>query len=186
MTDEDHPTDELNPRQIRFCQEYIVDLNATQAYIRAGYEAVSADSNSIRLLRGNDRVKAYIAQLQEERAIRTRITADSVLVTLDAMRRTTVKDLFEDGDRMRRISDLTDEAAMSIAGIKFTQTRSPSSDTENPQYDDVIDVKMVDRKGVTELLGKHLNLFTDRKEIVHDGSAEVRVIEVPAKAKLPE
>lgn len=55
----------LTPKQKRFCEEYIKDLNATQAYIRAGYSARSADSLSSRMM-GNDRISLYIAELQEK------------------------------------------------------------------------------------------------------------------------
>lgn len=53
----------LSPRRERFVQEYLIDLNATQAAIRAGYAANSADVQGTRLL-GNDSVRAVIAARQ--------------------------------------------------------------------------------------------------------------------------
>jgi len=55
----------LNDKQMRFCQEYIIDGNATQAYIRAGYDASSANANGNRLIL-NDSILSYIAELQAE------------------------------------------------------------------------------------------------------------------------
>ena len=60
---------ELTPKQDRFCREYMVDLCATQAAIRAGYSEKTAYSQGGRLLR-NVEVKAAIAELQEAAAER--------------------------------------------------------------------------------------------------------------------
>lgn len=68
----------LNERQKRFCEEYIVDLNATQAAIRAGYSEKTAASTAARLLR-NVKVQKYIAQLQAERGRRLQVTQDDVI-----------------------------------------------------------------------------------------------------------
>lgn len=68
----------LNERQKRFCEEYIVDLNATQAAIRAGYSEKTAASTAARLLR-NVKVQKYIAQLQAERGQRLQVTQDDVI-----------------------------------------------------------------------------------------------------------
>ena len=161
----------LTDKQVRFCQEYIIDLNAMQAYIRAGYEERSAEANAYRLM-GNDGVKAYIQELMDLRAERLRITADEVLVGLDRMRRATVKQLFDGQDRVLRVSEWDDEFARAVNSIKFTKQQAADYTNENPVYDDVVDVKLVDKKGVTELLGKHLKLFTDKVE--HSGAVAIR------------
>ena len=69
-----------NPRHERFCQEYLIDLNATKAYLRAGYSVkdAAAAACSSRLLT-TAKVAARVAALQHERAERTQITADRVL-----------------------------------------------------------------------------------------------------------
>jgi phage terminase small subunit len=71
---------DLNPKQKRFCEEYIIDLNASAAYKRAGYDATGAvaDANASRLLR-NARVKEYIDKLQSKRSHDTGITSERVL-----------------------------------------------------------------------------------------------------------
>lgn len=68
----------LTPKQQRFVEEYLVDLNATQAAIRAGYSARTAQEQSSRLL-SNAMVAAAIAKAKEERAEATKITAQWVL-----------------------------------------------------------------------------------------------------------
>jgi phage terminase small subunit len=70
--------DELNEKQLQFCREFIIDLNATQAAIRAGYSANSASQQGSALL-GNPKVSVKIAELKQERCQETKITANWVL-----------------------------------------------------------------------------------------------------------
>src|SRR5262245_28886717 len=71
----------MTPKQTRFVAEYLVDLNATQAAIRAGYSARNADKIGPALL-GKSRVAAAVALAQAERARRVQVTADEVLAGL--------------------------------------------------------------------------------------------------------
>jgi len=73
--------DKLTPKQEMFIREYLIDLNATQAYIRAGYNVKSEDVaavNANRLL-SNAKIQAEIQQAMDKRAEKTGITADFVL-----------------------------------------------------------------------------------------------------------
>ena len=73
-----NPVSKLKPKQAVFAREYLVDLNATQAAIRAGYSARSAERIAIELLRKTE-VQEAIADSRQARAARTDITADKVL-----------------------------------------------------------------------------------------------------------
>jgi phage terminase small subunit len=68
----------LSAKQEQFCREYLVDLNATQAAIRAGYSAKTAQEQASRLL-SNVMVAARIAELKRERADKVAVTAADVL-----------------------------------------------------------------------------------------------------------
>ena len=68
----------LTAKQQRFCDEYLIDLNATQAAIRAGYSKKTANEQGARLL-VNVSIQKKIFELQKEREKRTEITQDSVL-----------------------------------------------------------------------------------------------------------
>ena len=72
---------ELTPKQKRFCEEYLVDLNATQAAIRAGYRKTSAYSTACDNLK-KSRVTKYIRLLTVLRSLRTQSSADRVLEEL--------------------------------------------------------------------------------------------------------
>lgn len=83
-------TQELTDRQARFCEEYLIDLNATQAAIRAGYSEKTANEQGARLL-ANVSVQEKIAELKAERAKRTEMTQDSVIQELAAVAHAEVK-----------------------------------------------------------------------------------------------
>lgn len=72
---------QLNAKQRRFCEEYIKDLNATQAYIRAGYAPNSAHVEACKALM-KPKFQDYIAELAKARSERTETEADWVLKRL--------------------------------------------------------------------------------------------------------
>lgn len=86
----------INPKQARFVQEYVVDFNATQAAIRAGYSAKTASGIARRLLQKNH-VMAAIQRTQEKLARRVEITQDDV-----------VRDLMDVRDRCLAIANYRD------------------------------------------------------------------------------
>jgi len=72
------PKRALTPKQYMFVQEYLIDLNATQAAIRAGYSAKTANEQASRLL-ANVGVAKYVQAAMDARARKTGITAEYVL-----------------------------------------------------------------------------------------------------------
>lgn len=75
---------ELTEKQKRFCEEYLVDLNATQSAIRAGYSKKVARSIGAENLTKPD-IQQYIEDLRAEQSKRTEITADKVLEELGSV-----------------------------------------------------------------------------------------------------
>ena len=72
---------QLHGKQKRFCEEYLVDLNATQAAIRAGYSEKTAYSMGHEN-RQKQKIQTYINHLMKWRSLRTQVTADRVLEEL--------------------------------------------------------------------------------------------------------
>ncbi len=89
----------LTPKQQRFVGEYLVDLNATQAAIRAGYSSKTADKIGPELL-GKTSISERIQKAMADREARTEITADYVL------------------RRLKEESELTGEGSSHSARIK--------------------------------------------------------------------
>lgn len=147
----------LNPKQQRFCEEYLIDLNATQAAIRAGYAVKTATEQASRLLT-NVNVSREIERLQAVQSRRTGITADRVIREL-------AKIAFVDPDRVINAddgtikADATDEDKAAIQGVKVKRSSSMNGDSfEN-------EVRLYDKTKALELLGKHLGLFTDKVDL---------------------
>ena len=76
---------QLNAQQKKFCKEYMIDLNATQAAIRVGYSEKTAYSSGQRLLKHAE-VGKYIQKLKTKQSERTQITADKVLMDIEDTR----------------------------------------------------------------------------------------------------
>lgn len=155
----------LTPKQQRFVDEYLIDLNATQAAIRAGYASGSARVTGARLL-ANANIMSLVRSKRDSREERTEITADRVLEGLAAVAFGDLRTLFSDTGALISPSDLPDAAAKMLAGIEVSTVNRGEGDVEH-----VAKVKTNDRLKALELLGKHLGMFTDKLEVT--GSVEL-------------
>lgn len=141
----------LTDKQKRFIEEYLVDLNAKQAAIRAGYSKNNADKIGSELL-GKTRVKKAIAEAQSKRSERIQISQDEV-----------IRRLLENAD---------------IASGKKPTTITIPSKNENGEVigNDVVhfvyEPSSVNK--ALELLGKHLGMFTQKVEVSGDLHIEQR------------
>jgi len=169
MTDDiENIEDTLNDRQIRFAQEYIIDLNGTQAYKRAGYDVKDdeiAKVNASRLLT-NANVKKLIHRMKAERARRSQITADRVLAQLDRLAFSDLRDIYGEERGLLPIPQLGDDAAAAIQSVKLSDRKMPGSGSgEDAEYETIIEYKFADKKGSLDLLAKHLGLVTEKVEL---------------------
>lgn len=76
------PNKKLTEKQKRFCEEYLIDLNATQAAIRAGYSSKTASRIAIELL-NKTHVSKYLTELMRKRSESTKITSEQVVKELE-------------------------------------------------------------------------------------------------------
>ena len=141
----------LSEKQQRFVQEYIIDLNARQAAIRAGYSPKTAGAQSSRLLT-NVNIQDEIAKAMEDRGKRTGVTQDRVLTELSAIAFAKATDYVEVGEdglvKIKPTAELTDEQKKAIAGIKKGANG--------------IEIKLTDKTKALEMLSRHLGLFNDK------------------------
>ena len=124
----------LTDKQRTFVAEYLVDLNATQAAIRAGYSAKTANEQGARLLT-NVSVAAAIAEAQAERAQRTEISQDRILDELASIAFGDLRDVVawgENGVTLRDSAELTPEQAAAISEISETVTKEGGSKRSRP------------------------------------------------------
>jgi phage terminase small subunit len=162
----------VTPRQQRFVDEYLLDLNATQAAIRAGYSAKTAEVTGCRLLR-NVQVAAAIEERKTARAERLEVTADLVVGELAAIAFGDLRDVVAwDADgvvTVRPSSEITDDAARALQEIAQSIQVIPQRGDAEPIEHHRLKVKRADRLRALELLGKHLGMFRERLEVEHRG-----------------
>jgi phage terminase small subunit len=110
----------LNPKQERFCQEYIIDVNATQAATRAGYSVKTANQQAARML-ANANIQARIAELQTQRQDRTQLTQDEVFESLGSIARANVEDFLtieNEEIKLKNFSEIGREKLGAIQSVK--------------------------------------------------------------------
>lgn len=131
----------LTPKQQAFCEEYLIDLNATQAAIRAGYSEKTASEMGYENL-SKPHIAEVIAELQSKRSAKTAISAEWVI------------------ERLQRVHDrcMQEEAVMASDGptgeYRFEHSGANKS---------------------LELIGKHLAMFTEKKELSGPGGKPIEV-----------
>ena len=105
----------VTPRSIDFVDEYLVDLNATQAAIRAGYSEKTAYSIGQRLLK-NVEVQKMIANRMEERSKRTEITQDRVLADIERIKQDAMRKAFDKNGNEAMINHTSALKACELQG----------------------------------------------------------------------
>ena len=147
----------LTAKQERFVQEYLVDLNATQAAIRAGYSPKTAYSMGQRLLK-NVEVKAAIKAAMEKRSQRVEITQDRVLQEYARLAFFDPRKLFLENGKPKDINELDDDTAAALVGLDVMEEYEGSGEDRvfvgyTKKY------KLANKLGALDSLGKHLGMF---------------------------
>lgn len=175
---------ELTAKQRRFADEYLIDLNATAAYKRAGYaaEGNSAEVNASRLL-SNAKVAEYIQAAMDERSQETKIDANKVLSEIGKLAFADIRKVFDSEGRLLPIHQLPDEIAASISSIEVVTSRVPGGEPADVEHTSKI--KFWDKRGSLELLGKHLKLFTDKTELTGKDGGPVAITHIERKIVRP-
>ena len=159
----------VNPKRERFCQEYVIDLNATQAAIRAGYSPKTAQPASARLL-SNVMVSARIAELQAKVTTKLEITAERILNELARIAFFDIRKLYHDDGRLKEPIDLDEDTARAISAVDACATKITSDDKIRTS-ERTTKIKASDKKGALDLLAKHLGLFNEKLRVTLDDPA---------------
>lgn len=157
----------LTPKQQRFVEEYLIDLNATQAAIRAGYSEATARSIGAENLTKPDILEAII-EAQAKRSERTKIDADYVLQRLVAIDQMDVLDIMDDKLQMRPLSEWPQVWRQFINNVESIEL----SDGEGW----LKKIKWPDKVKNLELLGKHISVGAFKDRVEHSGKLEIQSI----------
>lgn len=144
----------LNKRQKLFCEEYMIDLNATQAAIRAGYSERTAGAQASRLLK-NVNVLAHVKELKSKRAEKLELDAYWVL---------------------KRLMDISDRSMQAEPVMEFDPAEGMLVETGEYQFDSNGANK------ATELIGKHIGLFDPKFKHV-DRLTDIQIEKIKAETE---
>ena len=150
----------LNPKQTRFVAEYLVDLNGTQAVIRAGYSAKGAHVTAIRFLR-DPTIAAAVAAGKAEQLADMKLTASRVLEEIRRLAFSDARGFWDESGNLKPIKDLTAEQGSVLSSFEAIIKNAKAGDN---QTDTIHKIRLWDKTRALELLAKHFKLLTDVHE----------------------
>ena len=146
----------LTEKQKRFVEEYLIDLNGTQAAIRAGYSAKTANEQASRML-ANVSIQQAISEKMAERSKRTGVNQDRVVQELAKIAFLKMTDVVDHNGKIK--DDASEDDLSCIESIKYKHSDTDTgSSTER-------EVKTASKLKALELLGKHLGMWNDKLDV---------------------
>ncbi|MFW5410774.1 terminase small subunit [Pectobacterium brasiliense] len=150
----------LTDKQELFAREFVVDLNATQAVIRAGFSERSARNQAHRLMT-NDDVLARIAELKQERNEKVGIDAAYVLRRLTEIDQMDVLDILLENGELKEIKDWPKVWRTTLSGMEVTELVGDKLGLLKK-------IKWPDKVKNLELLGKHVDVQAFKEQVSNE------------------
>jgi phage terminase small subunit len=147
----------LIPRQQRFVEEYVLDLNAKQAAIRAGYSPKTAEVQGSRLL-SNAKDRLAVTAGMAARSKRTEVAGARALLEIARIGFSDLRRVFHDDGRLKHPHEWDDDTAASVASIEIA-TRNVGDGT----IEYIRRIRLWDKGKALEQLAKHLGLYRDQE-----------------------
>lgn len=177
----------LTPKQERFVAEYLVDLNATQAAIRAGYSAKTAKSIGQENLTKPD-VAAAIAAAQKALAETHGVTVERIVTELCKLGFANMADYMRvDGEGTPRLDfgSLTRDQAAALQEVTVDEFMAKTDGFDaagKPEYAPArkVKFKLADKRASLVDLGKHIGMFKDNVNLT--GTITLETISFAHKA----
>lgn len=154
----------LTDKQQCFVDEYLIDLNATQAAIRAGYSAKTADQQGSRML-ANVKVKQAVAEKQAQRSKRTGVNQDRVVLELAKVAFAKMTDIVDSNGKIKE--DASPDDLACIESIKYKESDNEYGGSVERE------VKIASKLKALELLGKHLGMWSDKFNVTVEKSEKL-------------
>lgn len=172
--------------QKRFCDEYLIDFNASRAY-KAAYKSCKSDltarTNASKLLTKTN-IQKYISEKQKEIEEKTEITQKKIIQELAKIALFNIKDIYNENGTLKKVTELDDDTAKAISGVKILQKAGAMKISLSKTKDEIpiehipeqtIEFKTNDKTRALELLGKHLGMFKENVNLTQDKPFEVNI-----------
>lgn len=166
----------LTAKQIRFCEEYIIDLNATQAAIRAGYSKKVAGSIGFENLKKPE-IESYIASMQKDKSEELNFSFNRVAQEIAKVAFGDVKNYFDDNGRLINVNELESQVSGSIKAVTVFSEKT-RLEGEVLIEESIKKIESYDKLKALELLGKMFGHFSKDNEQKKPDSV-VTIFELP-------
>jgi phage terminase small subunit len=164
----------MTPKQEAFVREYLIDLNATQAAIRAGYSAKTANRIGPELLVKTCVAEAIAAAMQA-RSQRTEITADYVLNRLVEIDQMDVLDIMGENMALKPLSEWPSVWRRYLSGFDLAEMFEGGGE-QREMVGILKKIKWPDKVKNLELLGKHVAVQAFKDKVEHSGEMTLNVL----------
>lgn len=154
------PGQPLTEQQEKFALEYLVDLNARQAAIRAGYSEKTAASQASRLLT-NVNIQKLISEGRKKLAHKTEITVERILTEYARIAFMDIRDAYTEDGKLKPIQDMPKDVAAAISGIDF-EAMFEGSGEDKTRVGDLVKIRLSDKTKALDSLSRHLGMFNDQ------------------------
>ncbi len=155
----------LTDKQEMFCREYLIDLNATQAAIRAGYSEKTANRTGSENLSKPD-IAQRIIDLKSERNERVEVNADYVLRRLVEIDEMDVLDILKDDGGLKMVHEWPKVWRTTLSGLDILTTVTNFDETTMENI--LKKIKWPDKVKNLELLGKHISVLAFKEQTSHE------------------
>lgn len=158
----------LSAKQNAFVAQYLVDLDATKAAIRAGYSEKTAASIGAENLR-KPQIKQAVAEAIARRSARVEVKQDDVLRELIRIFAADIGLAYDENGKLKKLHDMPEDIRRCIVGVKVKELFEGHGE-EREYIGDLVEVKFADKVKAIEMAMKHLGLLVDRVEHSADES----------------
>lgn len=177
-------TNDLTDKQQRFVEEYIIDLNATQAAIRAGYSEDSAKQIGSENLSKPD-IQDAIEKLRDKISKKCEVTVERVLKEYAKLAFLDIRKAFDENGNLKPISELDNDTAAAVSGLEFEDVYDGVG-RDREKVGILRKVKLSDKKGALDSLGRHLGMFKDKVELTGKDGNPLQTINTTTEFPTPE
>lgn len=167
----------VNDKQREFCRQYLVDFNATQAAIRAGYAMPSARQQANRLLT-NDDIQHEIARLAKASAQRVDVSVERAIQEAARLAFFDIRKLVDADGRVIALKELDADTAAAIQGLDI-------SSLPNGEAGEIRKYRIADKNAALDRLFKYLGLFAKDNEQSNPMAAVQDLLKLVQGSKLP-
>ena len=167
----------LTGKQALFIQEYLVDLNATQAAKRAGYSEKTAAFTGAQNLR-KPLIAQHLQRALDARAKRVEVQADDILRELLRIATVDLRQAFDESGQLKSIHDMPEDVSRAISGLEAEELFEGRGE-DKERVGRIHKVKFWDKPRALEMLGKHLAMWIDRREVSGPEGGPVQTQSVP-------